>query len=532
MDVLGLVDKKNIFMLLGVYCHNPKLLLDKRYETNSNDYNEVFHKTIWGAMINIAKKSTINKITPIEIENELSPFPLALKTWVDNKGAEYIYNAMDATEDKIMNIGVYYDNVRKFSILRMAQESLKLDISFIYDENDFNKLSIFNEMNSHQVLAEVYKKFDNFKKLWKNGFDQNCSFHIGDGIKDTILECKNQDNTFGYPFQSQYLTTIFRGMKKQKFIIISSKSGGGKSRKSMADGINIASTKIYDWTKKAWISTGEKGKVLFISTELTKKEMQTCILAHIAGVEEDRIVEWSNITKEEEEIINQAGQIMEESNFLVEYMPDFTIDSIEETIERYVINESITHCFFDYINDSPSMYAYYTQKTGLRLQSHQILFLFSMALKLLANNYDIYLGSSTQLSSNYKEEKDANSLKGSKSIADKADGGVIALPATDSDLKKLKPILEKGFFEIPNYAYYIYKNRGNKWNYIIVWTKLNMGTMREKDCFVTTENFELVEDIEKTLIEFSMDDIGQCGLMETEGSANDFINEFKNTKLE
>jgi replicative DNA helicase len=532
MDVLGLVDKKNIFMLLGVYCHNPKFLIDKRYETNSHDYNEVFHKTIWGAMINIAKKSTINKITPIEIENELSPFPLALKTWVDNKGAEYIYSAMEATEDKIMNIGVYFDNVRKFSILRMAQETLKLDISFIYDENDFNKLSIFNEMNSHQVLATVYTKFDEFKNLWKNNFGDGYSFHIGDGIDDTLNKCKNQDNTYGYPFQSQYLTTALRGMKKQKFVLISSKSGGGKSRKAMADGINIACDRIYDWKNKVWLSTGEKQPVLFISTELTRTEIQMCILAHIAGIEEDRITEWKEITKEEEIILEESKRIMKDSNLLIEYLPDFTIDTIEETIERYIINHNITHCFFDYINDSASMYSYYTQKTGIRLQTHQILFLFSMALKQLANKYDIYLGSATQLSSNYKEEKDANAIKGSKAIIDKADAGIISLPASAADLKKLKPILENGFYEVPNFAYYIFKNRGNKWNNIIIWTKLNMGSMREKDCFVTNENFELITDIEKTMIDFAMEDVGDCGTIETDDSANEFIADFKNAKIE
>lgn len=532
MDVLGLVDKKNIFMLLGVYCNNPNFLLDKRYETNINDYNEIFHKTVWGAMFNIAKKSNISKITPIEIENELSPFPMALKTWADNKGAEYIYSAIEATEDKAMNIGVYYDNVRKFSILRIAQDVLKINISFIYDENDFNKLSIFNEMNSQQVLAEIYKKFDEFKNLWRNNFGDNYSFHIGDGIDETLETCKNQDNTYGYPYQSQYLTTALRGMKKRKFVLISSKSGGGKSRKAMADGINIACDKIYDWKKKDWVSTGEKQKVLFISTELTKEEMQMCILAHISGIEEDRIMEWKQITSNEENILNLSKEIMKESKFLIEYMPDFTIDTIEETVERYIINHNITHCFFDYINDSPSIYAYYTQKTGIRLQTHQILFLFSAALKQVANKYDIYLGSATQLSSNYKEEKDANAIKGSKAIIDKADSGIIALPATASDIKKLKPIFENNFFEIPNFAYYIFKNRGNKWNNIIIWTKLNMGNMREKDCFVTNENFELIPNIEKTLIEFAMDDVGDCGTIETENSANEFITEFKNTKLE
>lgn len=532
MDVLGLVDKKNIFMLLGVYCNCPRLLLDKRYETNTNDYNEVFHKTIWGAMVNIAKKSNIDKITPIEIENELSPFPMALKTWTDNNGAEYIYNAIDATEDKIMNIGVYYDNVRKFSILRMAQEQLKIDISFIYDENDFNKLSIFNEMNSKQVLAEMYKKFDGFKNLWRNSFGDNYNFQVGEGIDEVLEKCKNQDNTYGYPFQSQYLTTALRGMKKRKFVIISSKSGGGKSRKAMADGINIACDYIYDWKKKKWVSTGEKQPVLFISTELTKEEIQMCILAHISGIEEDRITDWKEITQEEEEILNYSKQVMKDSNLLIEYMPDFTIDTIEETIERYIINHNITHCFFDYINDSPSIYSYYIQKTGAKLRTDQILFLFSMALKQLANKFDIYLGSATQVSSNYKEDKDATALKGSKAIIDKADAGILALPVTAPDLKKLKPILDSGFHEVPNFAYYIFKNRGNKWNNIIIWTKLNMGNMREKDCFVTNENFELIKDIEKTLIEFAMEDVGNCSIMETEGSANELISDFKNTKIE
>ena len=49
-----------------------------------------------------------------------------------------------------------------------------------------------------------------------------------------------------------------------------------------------------------------------------------------------------------------------------------------------------------------------------------------------------------------------------------------------------------------------------------IWTKINLGTMREVDCFVTDYNFELVTDIEKTLIEFQLDDVGNVGMIESD----------------
>lgn len=531
MDVLGLVDKRNVFLLLGCYCNNPKLITNENFATNSNDYNETFHKMIWGAMFNIVKRSNVTKITPMEIENELSQFETALNLWKVNDGWSYIETAIEETVDKTYNVDLYFDSVRKFSILRMAVQKLKMDISFIYDETDEVKLAKFNQMTSKEVLGALYNQFDEFKSLWKNTFGDNYSFHAGDNIKDRIKTHKEQDSSFGYPFQSSYLTTIFRGMRPKKFMIRSSVSGGGKSRNSLAEACNIASDKIYNWKIKEWVSTGEKKPVLFISTELTKEELQDCLLAHISGIEEDRIAEWKDITEEEELVLDQSAIIVEESLLFGEYLPDFTIVSIEETIERYVINENITHAFFDYINDSPSLYSYYIEKAGVRLQTHQILFLFSAALKQLANKYSIYLGSATQLSSNWKEEKDANAVKGSKAIIEKADYGVLAIPASSADIKKLKPILDNGFYEEPTMGYYIYKNRGGRWNNIVVWTRLNMGTVRETDCFVTNQDFELITDIEKTLIEFQIDDVGDCGLIESDGNANDYIEQFKNIKI-
>lgn len=515
------VDKKAIFLLFGCYCINPRFVLDEKYATNANDYPENFHKMIWGAIVNIAKKGNVEKITSLDIENEIAQFDTANSLWRNNNGWEYIEEAVQMASDKLMNVAKYYDDVRKYSIVRNASESLKIDISFIYDESDDTKLESFTKMTSMDVLNEINNKFMDFKSMWKNIFGDNYSFKAGEGIRERLKEHKEQQNVYGYPFQSGYLTTVYRGMRPKKYILRSSVSGGGKSRSSLADGCNMVSDRIYDWSKKQWIPTGESQPVLFISTELEKEEIQDIILAHVSGIDQDRIEEWNDITQEEEKILEESAKYIETYQYFIEYMPDFTIDLISETIEKYVLNFNIVACFFDYINDSPSLYEYYYNKTHTRLRTDQILFLFSAALKSVCNKFGVYLGSATQLNDNYKEDgnKDAGALKGSKAIIEKADGGILALPVTHKDLKKLQPIFESaGNFGslVPNMSYYIFKNRGGKWKTIIIWTKLNMGTMREVDCFVTNYNYELITDIEKTLIDFQLEDVGDVGIIETD----------------
>jgi len=71
MDVLGLQDKRNIFLLLGCYCNSPRLVLDKKFETNPNDYSETFHKTIFGAIYNISKRSSVDRILQLWIYGQI-----------------------------------------------------------------------------------------------------------------------------------------------------------------------------------------------------------------------------------------------------------------------------------------------------------------------------------------------------------------------------------------------------------------------------------------------------------------------------
>lgn len=240
MKFQGLTDKRNIYLLLGCYCNNPKFILDDKYKTCPSDYPEKFHKIIFGAIFNIAKKSNANKITGVEIENELSSFKTSLDIWNVNNGFDYIEGAIKETKDKTYNVDLYRDEVRKYSILRNAVEELGLDISFIYEEFDEldttdlrlkekqAKMEKFMNMKSIEVSALINNKYLNFKNMWDDKFSDNYSFHIGDDIDERLESHRNQDDSWGYPFQSGYMTTAFRGMRGKKFMIRSSISGGGR----------------------------------------------------------------------------------------------------------------------------------------------------------------------------------------------------------------------------------------------------------------------------------------------------------------
>lgn len=496
-DVKGQIDKRNIYMLLGCYCNEPRALLKDETTTKSEDYPELFHNIIFCALLNIVYKGNINKITPIEIENEISQFPSALEVWKTNNGFEYIENAIEDTKNLIENIRFYRDAVRKYSIIRSATEDLKLDLSFIYDENNEEILSKFNSLTSEDVLYLINDKFQSFKDLWRNNFSENDSFVIGESIDELVNLYRTRETSYGYPFQSEYLTRCFGGYKEQKYYLFSSQTGGGKTRIAIGDACNISTIAYYDWTIRKWISTGDVQPVLFISIELSREEIQLCALGHISGINPKKI-EDNILTQEENSILNQSVDILKKSKLYCEYLPEFDVDNITDIIEEYIIKYQVQYVFFDYINESQKMYQYCYKKTHNSLRTDQILFELSSKLKMLANKFNISIYSATQLTRedesvnknkiwNTKSEAD---IKGSKAVTEKIDYGAILLPATEKELKALEPIINKyklelKNFKVPNYVYNVYKSRGGDYNKIRIWIWFDLGCVRIQDCFVT-----------------------------------------------
>lgn len=91
--------------------------------------------------------------------------------------------------------------------------------------------------------------------------------------------------------------------------------------------------------------------------------------------------------------------------------------------------------------------------------------------------------------------------------ADKIDHGVLLFKATAQDKTNLKHILNKGFAnqKEPNYSHWVYKNRAGL-DHVILWTQLDLGTMREELLFATDYDYNLIEDIVPLEFNFVNDD--------------------------
>lgn len=131
---------------------------------------------------------------------------------------------------------------------------------------------------------------------------------------------------------------------------------------------------------------------------------------------------------------------------------------------------------------------------GVKLREDNILFMLSVKLKDLCNQYGIFIMSATQLNGGYidSETPDQNLLRGAKSIADKCDYGAILLNVTDNDLVKLDKVLNTNVFATPNLKMSVYKNRRGRYKGIYLWCSADLGTCRIKPLFCTTYQYELV----------------------------------------
>lgn len=76
---------------------------------------------------------------------------------------------------------------------------------------------------------------------------------------------------------------------------------------------------------------------------------------------------------------------------------------------------------------------------------------------------------------------------------------MIVLPLSKKEKEAVDVILKSGFYPEPNFVTHVFKNRGNEHDKVKVFSHINMGNMRIKDCFVTNVDNELIQ-IEKLII--------------------------------
>ncbi|HLO11561.1 MAG TPA: DnaB-like helicase C-terminal domain-containing protein [Pseudoneobacillus sp.] len=497
---------RSVYSVLGILCNKPKLVRNPEMPLDEGDFAQKFHKNIFAAINNIAySDSKIEKITAVDVDNYLAQYPANYKIWEQHNGYEYLHSCIENA-----NTDTYTSNywrLKKFSLLRDYVET-GIDVTTIYDYTTTDlaqqekEMKALDKLKLDQIVEHFSLKMLKLRDKWQLGSDKKA-FMAGDGMDD-LLDRLREDPEFGYPFSNGFYNAIFRGMRQKKFMLRSAGTGVGKTRLSLADMCSVACDRSWNYEKKGYVSNGPAYPVLFISTELEQQELQTGMLAHISGVDED-VIKNGRYSKEVEQRLIEGIKIIKRAPIHAVYIADFSISDIETIIEQYIIEHGVKFVAFDYIQLVPKLARTMQEAFAGSLREDQILVQLSSALKLLANKYDVYIVSSTQVNRQAKdhEMRDTNSLRGGSATADKVDHGVMVFRVTAKDLDNLKHVLERGFNnKKPNFCHYVYKNRGGRTGFII-WTQYHGGVIREEVLFVTDNDFNLISNLEQVNVEFS-----------------------------
>lgn len=502
---------RSIYTVLGILCNKPQLLRNPNMPLNESDFYQAFHKNIFSAINNIVYSNPkVEKITPVDIDNYLAQYPQNYKIWEQHKGFEYMTSAIEHANLKTYE-GNYW-RVKKFAMLRDYVKT-GIDVRDIYDytladlKQQEEQMKNLDKMSLEQIQDKINLRILSLRDKWSMGGNRK-SFMAADGIRG-ILERLKQEPEMGYPFKNGFYNAIFRGMRPKKFMLRSAGTGVGKTRLSIADMCTVAADEIWDYDKKAYVSNGPSEPALLISTELEQEELQTAMIAYISGVDEE-VIKNGKYSKEIEARLLYAIKIIERMPLYIEYIDDFSIADIETIIEQHILEHNVKYVAFDYIQLVPKLARSMQEAFAGALREDQILVQLSAALKLLANKYEVYIVSATQVNRNAKEHenRDTTSLRGGSATADKVDHGVMVFRVSQKDIENLKHILERPGFQThdmkPNFCHYIYKNRGGKHSACIIWTKYHGGVIRETELFVTDNDYNLL-NVENLHVTFEGD---------------------------
>lgn len=490
------VDIPAIIQVIGCIFKNPNLLDNENYFFNEDDFTEEFHKILFGSIYNLhllgAKSITINTI-----EDYLRDRPKSLATYKANKGAEYLQKIGDNVQ--ISTFNYYYQKMKKMTLLRMYQKA-GMNLSWLYDTNnilDMKKRQAQEDWldnNSLEDIAEIIdKKITDIKLKYIDNTNEDF-VQAGDSMIDLIDELQKKPE-IGYPMFGPLINTITRGARLKKFYLRSAATGVGKSRAMIADACSIACDEIYDSAKQDWIENGTREPVIFITTEQEVDEVQTMMLAFLSDVDENHII-YNNYEVGELDRVVKAAKLIQKCPLYIKKLPDFSLKDIENTIKYSISEYGVRYVFFDYLHTSMKILSEVTSKTGIKgLREDNILFMISIRLKDLCNEYGVFIMTATQLNAEYRSAQvyDQNLLRGAKSIADKIDLGMIMLETSQEDKEALREVIVKGDFAEPNIKISVYKNRRGQYKDILLWCKANRGTCKIIPMFATDYQYKIVE---------------------------------------
>lgn len=500
----GLVDKRAYLNTIGCLLQDSSLIDDIDRPLDRTDFNtENFYELLFVAIYNLHMQGCTT-IDEFSIDSYLSNYKEQYSIFQENQGIEYLSNTREMAT--LENYDYYYHRLRKYSLLRYYEKQ-GLDTRFIYDST----IADTSKMESEQIKFDNYTEQDIIEMVETtfviNPNMKYCTntlstdVQAGDGMTDLVNELMEVPDV-GLALNNEGLNTVSRGARLGCLFMRSCPQGGGKTRMAAGDACKIAVPYFYDVNTNQYVYTGNCEPTTIFSTEMPVDEIQTLLIAAVSKVNEEHIL-YGTYEKGELERVKQAISYIESSPLYIVHIPDFSIEDIKNQIKKYNREFSVRYFFFDYIHTSLRLMAEVNSKSGMGLKEHQLLLVFATELKTIAQQLDVFIYTASQLNGEAQNAlyKDQNLLAGSKALANKLDMGVISMSPTKAERKKIEAVLHRMVnMPVPNMCHWVYKVRRGRLTRIIIWTKIDLGTMTEQCLFVTNYDFELI-DMDFTKIE-------------------------------
>lgn len=486
-------EKNDVIQILGILMKKPTLLSQTdKYSLTINDFHSKFEKYIFDAINNLYYNGA-KKINIIDIINSLEVNDLAKKIFEQNKGQEYLEDAIEFSEEE--NFDYYYTHLKKINAINdLKKIGINTNDFYCEDLTDPHAIEInknFEKLTINEIFESIKKKILKIEQNFLND-ELSETKNIFQGLDD-LLEESEDGSDIGLPIQGKITTMIMSGARKSTFALRSGGSGLGKSRNMVGDACFLAFPYRFNQSIGQWEQKGSCEKVLYITTEQNIKEIQRMVLAYITGINESKF-RYGHFSNYEKKIINQAKRILKkyQDNLLITQMPGPTNELLKNVIREQCILNSINFVFFDYIFISPALLKEFR---GFNLRNDELLLLLSTTLKDLASELDIFVMSGTQVNANSDDNKNIrneSSLAGGRATINKADYGFIMARPTVEELDVLQPISSK-YGIVPNLVTDVYKVRAGEWTQVRIWSYFDFGILRKEDLFLTDSRLNIID---------------------------------------
>ena len=481
-----LYNETEAMYVLGAVLKEPELILSNKYNLTKEDFKpSKFHSILFSIINNLSIKG-IRDIEPIDIGNLCSPHKAQMEVLEDNNYIDFVETIKSIAKEK--NFIYYYNNLRKFTVLRYYKNE-GFPIEKIYDEtlDDDSQMEKLNGLSVEDIITyfgDIQSKIK--KEFVGNGTQEEIQ--AGVGFEETKERFK-ETPYYGANLQSLYQTSLYRGWCRGHLILRSAPSGFGKTILGVADLCMVCAKEYWDIEKEKWVvNKNRQGAGLFINTEMDlMTELTPMFIAWIANVSRSDIADGVYHIGEEERV-DYAIKVLQESEIYLVDDPKFTISSLESTLRDYAENKNILYAIMDYLQDN-GIVGKEMKKTHEIVARDTIILNLAENLKVIARELNIGIMTSTQLNGNEKTADiiDEACLSGGKAIKNKIDAGCIIMFPRKKELQLTENFgVKRGFHGMkPNIVSHSFKIRFGKYGTNIkIFQYADLGTGRITDLYV------------------------------------------------